>query len=548
MKIAIYSRKSRFTGKGDSVENQISLCRNYALSRFNTCDEDIFVYEDEGFSGGNTERPQYLRMMKDAGKKKFSLLLCYRLDRISRNISDFSAFIDKLQLCGIDFVSIREQFDTSTPMGRAMMYIASVFAQLERETIAERIRDNMLQLAKTGRWLGGTTPTGYESTEVIRHSADGKGRKLYALCTKPAEAAVITLIFSKFLELHSLTKLETYLMRSLIKTRNGNFYSRGVLRNILENPVYTMADSSIYDYFFSGGYEIYSPHRAFDGKHGIMAYNKTDQQKHTAVKIKKPEEWIIAVGRHPGIIESRQWITCQQLLRQNKSKSYRQVKSTRSLLSGLLRCGSCGSYMRPRATGRINKAGEPVYYYLCELKEKSKRTLCAVKNLNGNEADRLVLEALRQLPQNQYAFKRALTERISTGMVAQNQEIRNVLDFKTRIRANRRAISNLVNLLSDSANFPAHQYLMQKINSLDAQNTELDAQLAQLKDIPVADGSHGAEIKTIDRMLSSFYDTLTCLDIPTSRELLGSVIENITWDGESIQIDLSGKNVAAAQE
>ncbi|WDU84245.1 recombinase family protein [Caloramator sp. Dgby_cultured_2] len=154
MKFAIYSRKSKFTEKGDSVENQVIMCKEFIEKNFKDI-ESILVYEDEGFSGGNTNRPEFQRLLKDAKEKKFDVLICYRLDRISRNIAHFSLLINQLQELGISFISIREQFDTSTPMGRAMMYIASVFAQLERETIAERVRDNMLELAKSGRWLGG---------------------------------------------------------------------------------------------------------------------------------------------------------------------------------------------------------------------------------------------------------------------------------------------------------------------------------------------------------------------------------------------------------
>ena len=102
----------------------------------------------------------FKRMMADSKNEKVEYIVCYRLDIISRNVSDFSSLITVLNDRNIAFVSVKEQFDTSTPMGRAMMYIASVFAQLERETIAERIRDNMLMLARTGRWLGGTSPTG----------------------------------------------------------------------------------------------------------------------------------------------------------------------------------------------------------------------------------------------------------------------------------------------------------------------------------------------------------------------------------------------------
>ncbi|WP_373845456.1 recombinase family protein, partial [Clostridium sp.] len=143
MKAAIYSRKSKFTSKGESIGNQIEMCKEYCTKNFDGKIEFI-IYEDEGFSGGNIDRPQFQKMILDAKGGKFDSLVCYRLDRISRNVADFSATLELLEQHNISFVSIKEQFDTSTPMGKAMVYIASVFAQLERETIAERVRDNML--------------------------------------------------------------------------------------------------------------------------------------------------------------------------------------------------------------------------------------------------------------------------------------------------------------------------------------------------------------------------------------------------------------------
>ena len=133
MRIAIYSRKSKFTAKGESIENQIEMCKEYIDQHFNSIKNiEISVYEDEGFSGKNTERPQFQKMMLDTHEKPFDYIVCYRLDRISRNVSDFSALIEELKEYKTSFICIKEQFDTSTPMGRAMMYIASVFAQLER--------------------------------------------------------------------------------------------------------------------------------------------------------------------------------------------------------------------------------------------------------------------------------------------------------------------------------------------------------------------------------------------------------------------------------
>ena len=133
MKIAaIYSRKSKITGIGESIINQIELCKQECR---HLGIEEFRIYEDEGFSGKNIKRPEFQKMLMDAKEKQFQVLICYRLDRISRNISDFSTLINQLDSLNISFISVNEQFDTSTPMGRAMMYIASVFAQLERETI-----------------------------------------------------------------------------------------------------------------------------------------------------------------------------------------------------------------------------------------------------------------------------------------------------------------------------------------------------------------------------------------------------------------------------
>jgi len=125
--IAIYSRKSKFTGKGESIENQIELCKQYIRPRYPNCnDEGILIYEDEGFSGGNMERPQFKKMMAEARAKKFSAIVCYRLDRISRNIGDFAKLIEELDGLNVSFISIKEQFDTSSPMGR--VFFARTFS------------------------------------------------------------------------------------------------------------------------------------------------------------------------------------------------------------------------------------------------------------------------------------------------------------------------------------------------------------------------------------------------------------------------------------
>ena len=255
----IYSRKSKFTGKGESIENQIELCRQYIAMHFGEdAAENVLVYEDEGFSGGNLERPQFKKMMKDSQKIAFAAIVVYRLDRISRNIGDFAKLIEDLGDRHIDFISIREQFDTSSPMGRAMMYIASVFSQLERETIAERIRDNMYELSKTGRWLGGTTPTGYASESLSSVTVDGKVKKACKLKPIPEEIQLVKTIFEVFMETGSLNKTDQYLWEHRCVTKRGKQFTRFAIRGILTNPVYMIADETAYQYLKENNVDLFA--------------------------------------------------------------------------------------------------------------------------------------------------------------------------------------------------------------------------------------------------------------------------------------------------
>ena len=119
--IAIYSRKSKFTGKGESIDNQVELCKQYIRDHYGEqAVERCMIYEDEGFSGGNMQRPAFQEMMKAAEQRKFKAIVVYRLDRISRNVSDFSTLIETLKRLDIDFVSIRELFNTSSPLSHSL--------------------------------------------------------------------------------------------------------------------------------------------------------------------------------------------------------------------------------------------------------------------------------------------------------------------------------------------------------------------------------------------------------------------------------------------
>lgn len=541
-KIAIYSRKSKFTGKGESIGNQKELCKAYIFREFDLENENqIEVYEDEGFSGKNTNRPQFQKLMQDCRNKKVRCIVCYRLDRISRNMCDFALLIKELDKLEIDFFSINENFDTHSSMGRAMMNMCSTFAQLERETIAERIRDNMLELAKTGRWLGGTTPLGFQSKQIkVQISANGKSRTSFRLQAVPEDLTIVKLIYSKFLEYNSLTKTETYLLNAQIKTRNNIPFAITAIRSILTNPVYASADSDTLNYFSELGVILCNSEKDFNGTHGLIAYNKTCQSCEQSHKMHDYTEWIVAIGKHEPPIIGRDWVKVQKLLEQNKPKSYRKPKNNNALLSGLLICGHCGAYMRPKIYRRIDENGNKTFAYLCETKEKSRLQQCDTKNPKGNELDKMVCDEIKKLSRNDSTFHKQLSLLKKQLLSAEESSNSEIALLHSTLAKKQTQISNYMKAISETNQSAATEIIINEINKLHAEIEALKKQIAESTEIA---NNQGALLPTLDILtdkLSSFADTFDMLSIHEKREILKLLIEKIVWDGINVHLYLYG--------
>ena len=538
--IAIYSRKSKFTGKGESIGNQIELCKAYIRLHYGEeALKRVIIFEDEGFSGGNINRPAFKKMMKAAREYRFHAIVVYRLDRISRNISDFSGLIAELTRLDIAFISIREQFDTATPMGRAMMYIASVFSQLERETIAERIRDNMHELAKTGRWLGGVTPTGYESESVESVTVDGKRKKVCKLKLIPDEAETVKLIFDLFLENCSLTKTEAELLKRDRKTKNGKGFTRFALKGILQNPVYVIADEEAYRYFTEKDADLFSERSEFDGVHGLVAYNRTDQGKGGSKRYNPVEEWIVSVGQHPGLIPGKRWVRVQELLEQNKSKAYRRPRSNESLLTGLLFC-RCGSRMYPKLGKRRMADGSLVFSYVCKLKERSQQSQCRVKNVNGNTLDQMVVEQIKQLEEDGGSFLAQL-EKSRRFYVGDRTQYEEKLDGLRRQREEReRKIQSLVDSLVELEGSTAKQHIAKRMEQLNQEWESITLHIQELEGLTARHIMNEEEFELMRQLLSVFCDSLDEMNIDQKRAAIRTLVRKVIWDGCNAHVILFG--------
>lgn len=183
------------------------------------------VYEDGGFSGGNMERPGLRRLMEDIRAGKVDIIVVYKIDRLTRSLADFAKMVEVFDSHKVSFVSVTQQFNTTTSMGRLTLNVLLSFAQFEREISAERIRDKFAASRAKGMWMGGTVPLGYRVHDR-------------QLLENPLESALVRSMFQRYLEVGSIDKLRDSLNREGVRTRSGKMFGTGMLAKLLTNPVY----------------------------------------------------------------------------------------------------------------------------------------------------------------------------------------------------------------------------------------------------------------------------------------------------------------------
>ena len=324
---AAYARQSLLKKDSLSISGQLDLCRK-------TAGGDLAVYKDAGYSGKNTKRPDFERLLRDIKADKVRKLYVYRLDRFSRSVADFGRLWEILQEHNVEFVSVSENFDTSSPMGRAMLHIIMVFAQLEREMTAERVRDNYYRRASLGSWPGGPAPYGFS----IGRLQAPDGRSVPTL-TVNENADIVLRIFEDYAaEGMSLGLLARKLTGQGIRGPKRDTWDNVTLSRILHNPAYAMADEQVRLYLLGQGANITSPAEHFDGVHGVLLVGKrkASDRKYTSLK-----DHSASVMNSRGIVPADLWLRCQLKLDSNRQLG-NSGKGTYTWLSGLLKCAKCG--------------------------------------------------------------------------------------------------------------------------------------------------------------------------------------------------------------
>src|SRR5271170_5731221 len=252
LRCAIYTRKSSEEGleqSFNSLDAQREACAAYIQSqRHEGWKHTDVQYDDGGYSGGTMARPALLLLLADIDAHKIDVVVVYKVDRLTRSLADFAKIVERFDARGISFVSITQQFNTTTSMGRLTLNILLSFSQFEREVTGERIRDKIAASKKKGMWMGGRVPVGYEV----------KDRKLIS---NEAEAAIVNQIFQSYLALGSVNNLKRELdskgIRSKVRVSktghiSGGFpFSRGTLYKLLQNKIY-IGEISHRDLVFTG--------------------------------------------------------------------------------------------------------------------------------------------------------------------------------------------------------------------------------------------------------------------------------------------------------
>ncbi len=326
VRCAIYTRKSTEEGLEQNF-NSLDAQREAALAYIQSQKHEGWKclpirYDDGGFTGGNMDRPALKCLLADVEAGQIDCLVCYKVDRLSRSLLDFARIIGIFEKHHVAFVSITQQFNSATSMGRLVLNVLLSFAQFEREIISERTRDKIAATRRKGKWSGGLPLLGYDVDRTVPR-----------LVVNPKEAARVRAIFDLYLEHQALLPVVRELERRDWRTKacvtckgrklGGKLFTKTSLHKLLTNATYA----------------------------GKLRY-KTELHK----------------GEHPAIVDSLKWQKVQELLHGNHHRGPMSSRNgSGAILKGLLHCRPCGCAMTPT---HATKGGKRYRYYVCSVAQK----------------------------------------------------------------------------------------------------------------------------------------------------------------------------------
>ena len=350
---AIYARQSLDKKDSISIEMQIDLC-----SRLIPDSAEREIFQDKGFSGTNTRRPAFQKMLSMIKKGDVKCIVVYKLDRISRSLIDFAKLWDVLNNANVKLISYSEQFDTRTPMGEMLVKLLIMFAEMEQKTISARISDNYLARAEMHKPLGGIRPYGYnEKWEICPHEAD-----------------VVHEIYRCVISGMSFDSTAAMLNKRHEPSPSRSKWTGMQVSRIVKNTVYAAGNEEVRKYLASKGKLLHSDDEYCKGN--------------GCITIQRRNVLYIAAGTHKGIIPAEMWLETQDIIFQRKPSS-NSGSGKKSWLQGLVLCGKCGNSCYVRCSGKDDR----YVYFVCRGKRNGIcQGLSAVKTKPAEEFAAQVLE------------------------------------------------------------------------------------------------------------------------------------------------------------
>jgi len=434
VRCAIYTRKSTDEGLEldfNTLDAQRDAGENYIASQKSqgwVCLADR--YDDGGFSGGTVDRPAFQRLMADVEAERIDCIVVYKIDRLSRSLMDFARIMETLERHGVSLVSVTQQFNTTSSMGRLTLNILLSFAQFEREIISERTRDKIASARRRGKWTGGAPVLGYDRMR------DNRGTRLVV---NEEEAKRVRTIFGKYLELQSILQTVHWLdargwrnkqyTTSKGVPRGGKDFDKSTLLKLLTNRLYLG--------------KIIHNDQCFDGEHEAIV----DED---------------LFGRVQG-----------QLARNRNSGGKYQRNKYGALLKGLVRCRHCGCGMSHHYASR----GQRRYrYYVCQTAQKKGWSSCPYPSLPAGELEQFVVERIKEMTGDRNLLKDVIT-RAGEQLNRETQD----LVQRRKLRENRaRRISEDINDLTRSPAMHATPGVAAELARLQDELVEVEKEIGEL--------------------------------------------------------------------
>lgn len=500
IRVAIYCRKSVFVEGSVSIETQINLCKDYINKKYPNATFEIF--EDEGFSGGNTNRPAFQKMLKLIDLKQLDIVICYKIDRIARNTLDFLNTLEKFKQSNVELISVSEGFDPNTQMGKMMLTLLASFAEMERSNIQQRVSDNMLSIAKKGKWTGGSAPTGF---------INGKNGGL--------EISNADLIYDLFTMKYN-NNLNSEII-SYIKEKHNHTFQGTTLASSWRKPIYVKSSKSVSLYLKHKGYTVLGDENLINS---YLTY--TDKNSKYAI-----------VSDIPGLIEPDVWIAVNKKMDENISREGNRF-SEKYWLTKTLRCKCCGKtycgHTKKTRTKYYTKDGsEKIYesiidYYMCRDMLKGKLKTCTnTKRIKKDHIEDRISKLIYKL-KNRDVFNSSYNKNSVNNKKA-------ILILEKKIKTLDKNINNLTDKLTLLSN-EASVFIINRIEMLTNEKTKIKNEIIELEMQELE--SINVNYDYVFYTIRSFNDNMT---VDEKRASVMNIFQEIIYDPETDTFEFSFK-------